>query len=152
MRICKLAFLLGIALLVGCGYTPRGYLNPSDGGVVIDIANDNPKLSQALKQQFALLGMQVDSDGNGTVRLEQIALQRYKLIGVLSEVRLVLSASASYRVGDVWHSYPVVVSHSYQHNEANLGVDDTEGEQMTRWLYQALASRVAEQYYALNSL
>lgn len=148
----KVFTLLLTILMAGCGYAPRDYLNPNSSGelVAIDIASNDSALTQALRRQFALLGIQTATDTQSDVRLNQIELQRYQLVGVLGEVRLVLSATASYNINGVWHTYPIVVSTSYQHNKADPNVDDPEGHQTTKWLHQALASRVAEQYYALR--
>lgn len=148
----KFLMLLLVLAVSSCGFTPRGYLNPSQSPplAAVDIASDDVALTQALKRQFTLLGMQTVNDAQSDVKLTHVELQRYQLAGVLSEVRLVLSAKASYAIDGVWHTYPIVVSKSYQHNKANLSVDDSEGEQALKWLQQTLASRVAEQYHALH--
>ena len=139
----------------GCGYSLRGYLNddstPLPSVVSIAITSDNPELTHALRQRFALLGMQTADSPAPTIRLNNLTFQRYKLVGILTEVRLALTGTATYTINGAPQTFVVTVSRSYQYNEANLSTADSEGAQVALWLYQDFASRVAEQYHALYS-
>ena len=88
-------------------------------------------------------------------------MQKYELVGVLTEVRLVLSADVTYQtlqteVSSTGSRMPVIVKspvqveRSYQFNEASVSVEDQQGEHVKDWLYDALARRITDQYVALS--
>ncbi|MGO1781316.1 MAG: hypothetical protein ACTHZO_03010, partial [Moraxellaceae bacterium] len=74
--------------------------------------------------------------------------------GVLTEIRLVLSADVSYQTMEddepVTLSNTIRVERSYQYNEASVSTDDQQGDQTRDWLYNSLARRITDQYVALS--
>ena len=108
------------------------------------------------------IGRQINSSDKqhtSTIRVENIRLKRYELVGVLTEVRLVLSADVFYETLNNTQGQPnepmtvknqVQVERTYQFDEASVSTDDKQGKQIEEWLYRNLAQRITDQYVALN--
>lgn len=163
------------AALSGCGFQLRGYDSPMlfDAAKTAVIIEDN-RLSFPLKlpltRRLETLGVNVIDNmvaadvvkNNQSVGAEPIAainvtnvrFKRYELVGVLTEIRLVLSANVTYQTikngQPVTLSNPIQVERSYQYNEASVSTDDLQGDQIRDWLYDSLARRITDQYVAIS--
>ncbi|PNK61924.1 hypothetical protein A6J60_010930 [Psychrobacter sp. FDAARGOS_221] len=162
-------------LLSGCGFHLRGYETPltySVSSAVLSI-DDDPvsfRLKQPLKEKLNSVGVQVADDVgrqvspndalySATIRVDNVEFRRYELVGILTEIRLVLSADVTYETIDTTNTrsnQPVIIKNTiqvertYQFDEASVSIEDKQGEQIQDWLYQNLAQRIADQYVALN--
>ena len=87
------------------------------------------------------------------ISVNNIRFKRYELVGVLTEIRLVISADVSYQALQngkvVTLTNPIQVERSYQYNEASVSTDDQQGDQVRDWLYDSLARRITDQYVAI---
>lgn len=146
-----ISLLLAVSL-TGCGFVLRGTQSPiAPTHQSLDIIfGDNaeahslkPHLIKTLQRQ----GVTVET-ANNRLTLKNIEYRRYELVGILTEVRLVLSAEVEYQLGERMYLYPVRAEHSYQHNDASVA-SDLQGERAKTWLYQQLAEQIAEQYHSL---
>lgn len=149
--------LIGISTLTlsACGFALRGTsastLAPlQDSKVQLHLPdNINARtLKQALTQHLQLLNIQTQDSTTNQITINNLQLRRYKLVGTLTEVRLVLSADISCQLADKSSSASVQVERSYQHNEASVVTLDQQGDKAQVWLYDDLAKRIAEQYRA----
>lgn len=158
------------SLLSGCGFHLRGYDAPlrfemAKTAIIIDDDRISFPLKLPLTHRLKSLGVDVvDSSAvkAAAVSNEQIAIinvdnirfKRYELVGVLTEIRLVLSADVTYKTMQngqpVTLNNPIQVERSYQYNEASVSTDDQQGTQIRDWLYDSLARRIADQYVAIN--
>ena len=161
------------SMLTGCGFQLRGYNAPlrfevAKTAVIIEDNRTSFPLKLPLTRRLESLGVEiVDSKSvadptNNAASAEQIAIinvnnirfKRYELVGVLTEIRLVLSADVTYKTmldgKPVTLTNPVQVERSYQYNEASVSTDDQQGGQIRDWLYDSLARRIADQYVAIN--
>ena len=169
-----LAIVGATASLSGCGFQLRGYDAPmlSDVAKTAVITEDNRTsfpLKLPLTKRLEVLGVDVITNmtladvanNNQKVGAETIAaitvnnvrFKRYELVGVLTEIRLVISADVSYQSMDngkpVTLTNPIQVERSYQYNEASVSTDDQQGDQIREWLYDSLARRITDQYVAI---
>lgn len=161
--------------LSGCGFQLRGYDSPMLFGVdrTAVIIEDN-RLSFPLKlpltRRLETLGVDVidnmtaenvvtNNQSNGAkpiaaINITNVRFKRYELVGVLTEIRLVLSANVTYQTTEngkpVTLSNPIQVERSYQYNEASVSTDDLQGDQIRDWLYDSLARRITDQYVAIS--
>lgn len=139
--------------------------------VQISMADDATSfpLKYPLQQQLGVLGIQsqissdptkgiqnsdIGTDIGSRIHISDVHFKRFELVGVLTEIRLVLSANVSYQV---WQdgqlttiSNPILIERSYQYNEASVNVEDQQGKQIQEWLYSNLARRISDQYMALS--
>ena len=161
--------------LSGCGFQLRGYETPmlldvAKTAVIIEDDRTSFPLKLPLTQRLKTLGAEVMSNmtlddvarNNRQAHAEPIAIidisnvrfKRYELVGVLTEIRLVLSADVSYQTFE--NGKPVIlknaiqVDRSYQYNEASVSTDDQQGDQIRDWLYERLARRITDQYIAIS--
>lgn len=161
--------------LSGCGFQLRGYETPmlldvAKTAVIIEDDRTSFPLKLPLTQRLKTLGAEVMSNmtlddvarNNRQAHAEPIAIidisnvrfKRYELVGVLTEIRLVLSADVSYQTFE--NGKPVIlknaiqVDRSYQYNEASVSTDDQQGDQIRDWLYERLARRITDQYVAIS--
>lgn len=161
--------------LSGCGFQLRGYETPmlldvAKTAVIIEDDRTSFPLKLPLTQRLKTLGAEVMSNmtlddvarNNRQAHAEPIAVidisnvrfKRYELVGVLTEIRLVLSADVSYQTFE--NGKPVIlknaiqVDRSYQYNEASVSTDDQQGDQIRDWLYERLARRITDQYIAIS--
>lgn len=162
------------ASLSGCGFQLRGYDAPmlfdvAKTAVIIEDNRTAFPLKLPLTKQLEALGVDVITNmtladvasNNQKIGTETIAaitvnnlrFKRYELVGVLTEIRLVISADVSYQSMDngklVTLTNPIQVERSYQYNEASVSTDDQQGEQIREWLYDSLARRITDQYVAI---
>jgi len=162
-------------VLSGCGFQLRGYETPmlldvAKTAVIIEDDRTSFPLKLPLTQRLKTLGAEVMSNmtlddvarNNRQAHAEPIAVidisnvrfKRYELVGVLTEIRLVLSADVSYQTFE--NGKPVIlknaiqVDRSYQYNEASVSTDDQQGDQIRDWLYERLARRITDQYVAIS--
>ncbi len=156
--------------LTGCGFHLRGFEAPLHFDVAKTVVNleDNKTafpLKLPLSKRLKALGvdvidgMSVSSDNLpaeplAAITVKNIQFRRYELVGVLTEIRLVLSADVTYQTlqnGEpVTLSNPIQVERSYQYNEASVSTEDQQGSQIRDWLYDSLARRISDQYVAIG--
>ncbi|MFA9485542.1 hypothetical protein LU276_03120 [Moraxella haemolytica] len=141
--------------LSACGFALRGTQNsvsasPLYATTSIILADNQEALAlkQPLSKQLQLLGITNQADATNTIKVDNLRFRRYELVGTLTEVRLVLMADVSYTINNQTHKHPIQVEQSYQYNEASIITLDQQGEKTKQWLYEHLAQRIAEQYYA----
>lgn len=173
------AVVVGAGSLSACGFHLQGYQAPmyfeaAKTAIVIDDDRTSFPLKRPLTRRLESLGVDVvDSlaliesgvSANDTTRLltnqdiatitvKNVRFKRYELVGVLTEIRLVLSADVTYNTiqnGEpVTLTNPIQVTRSYQYNEASVSTDDQQGEQIRDWLYDSLAQRITDQYVAIG--
>ena len=169
-----LAIVGATASLSGCGFQLRGYDAPmlfdvAKTAVIIEDNRTAFPLKLPLTKRLEALGVDVITNmtltdvasNNQNVGVETIAaitvnnvrFKRYELVGVLTEIRLVISADVSYQSIDngkpITLSNPIQVERSYQYNEASVSTDDQQGDQIREWLYDSLARRITDQYVAI---
>ncbi|MEC5210284.1 LPS-assembly lipoprotein [Psychrobacter sp. PL15] len=176
-----IAVLGTTSILTGCGFQLRGYDTPlrfdvAKTAVIIEDNRTSFPLKLPLTRRLEALGVDVvdsmtllENTSNPTVNnsanntnAEQIAIitvnnvrfKRYELVGVLTEIRLALSADVSYQTVQngqpVTLTNPIQIERSYQYNEASVSTDDQQGDQTRDWLYESLARRITDQYVALS--
>lgn len=158
------------SLLSGCGFQLRGYDAPlrfemAKTALIIDDSRTSFPLKLPLTHRLKSLGVDV-VEGDSTkdpaanngqiviIKVDNVRFKRYELVGVLTEIRLVISANVTYNTMQdgkpVTLSNPIQVERSYQYNEASVSTDDQQGTQIRDWLYESLARRIADQYVAIN--
>lgn len=161
--------VLGVSsLLTGCGFQLRGYdaplhFNVASTAIIIDDNRLSFPLKLPLTKRLESLGVTI-VDGSATpsntaepiatINVNNVRFKRYELVGVLTEIRLVLSADVTYQTlqdgKPVTLTNPMQVERSYQYNEASVSTDDQQGSQIRDWLYDSLSRRIADQYVAIN--
>ena len=162
------------ASLSGCGFQLRGYGAPmlfdvAKTAVIIEDNRTSFPLKLPLTKQLEALGVDVISNMTladvasnnqragaetiAAITVNNVRFKRYELVGVLTEIRLVISADVSYQSMDngkpVTLTNPIQVERSYQYNEASVSTDDQQGDQIRDWLYDSLARRITDQYVAI---
>lgn len=160
-KALALAFVVAAATsLSACGFALRGsdrtaaVIAPTNLSTQL-ILEDNQfalGLKRPLVKRLQLLGVSEQATAANTVKVDNLRLRRYELVGTLTEVRLVMMADVSYTIGGQTHRAPVQVEQSYQYNEASVVTVDQQGEKTKTRLYDHLAQRIAEQYYAKAKL
>lgn len=168
------AVLGSTAALSGCGFQLRGYDTPmlfdvAKTAVIIEDNRTSFPLKLPLTRRLEALGVEVtdnmtsadvtNNNKNATaepiaaISVNNIRFKRYELVGVLTEIRLVISADVSYQALQngkvVTLTNPIQVERSYQYNEASVSTDDQQGDQVRDWLYDSLARRITDQYVAI---
>ena len=161
--------------LSGCGFQLRGYDTPMLFGVAktaVIIEDNRTSFPLKLPLTRRLKTLSVDVIDNMTtadvvsnnqragaepiaaIDISNVRFKRYELVGVLTEIRLVLSANVSYQTIEngkpVTLSNPIQVERSYQYNDASVSTDDQQGDQVRDWLYDSLARRITDQYVAIS--
>ena len=170
--------VLGSAgLLTGCGFHLRGYDAPmqfdvAKTAILIEDNRISFPLKLPLTRRLQALGVDVvdgismiESAANSsvnnttaepiaTINISNVRFRNYELVGVLTEIRLVLSADVTYTTiqngQPVTLTNPIQVERSYQYNEASVNTDDQQGDQVRDWLYDSLARRITDQYVAIG--
>ncbi len=175
----KVLIMTGISasalLMSACGFQLRndGSANVAKNNTVVKAVKDAHKpviinsttdeVSAALKQpviqQLNMLGMtavtETDTTNNNypSIKIDEVNFRKYQLVGVLTEIRVVISAKVTYtylKNGKVnRHVQPLQLEKSYQFNKASVSAEDQQGEQIHGWLTEALARRIADQYFTL---
>ena len=169
-----LAIVGATASLSGCGFQLRGYDAPmlfdvAKTAIIIEDNRTSFPLKLPLTKRLQALGVDVidnmtlaDVANNNqklgaetiaAITVNNVRFKRYELVGVLTEIRLVMSADVSYQSIEngkpVTLTNPIQVERSYQYNEASVSTDDQQGEQIRDWLYDSLARRITDQYVAI---
>ena len=176
-----LSILGTAASLSACGFHLRGYDAPmrfdaAKTAIVIDDDRTSFPLKLPLTRQLEALGVDVvdsmalmttgqtgqtpvsvrnsSDEPIATITVDNVRFKRYELVGVLTEIRLVLSADVTYQTVQngkpVTLTNPIQVTRSYQYNEASVSTDDQQGIQIRDWLYDSLARRISDQYVAIG--
>ena len=160
--------------LSGCGFQLRGYDAPmlfdvNKTAVIIEDNRTSFPLKLPLVSRLKALGVEVidnmtlaDVANNNqkagaepiaAITVNNVRFKRYELVGVLTEIRLVMSADVSYQSVEngkpITLTNPIQVERSYQYNEASVSTDDQQGDQIRDWLYDSLARRITDQYVAI---
>lgn len=161
--------------LSGCGFQLRGYDTPmlfdvAKTAIIIEDDRTSFPLKLPLTRRLEALGVDVidnmtladvannnqsaDAVPIAAITVKDIRFKRYELVGVLTEIRLVLTADVSYQTVENGKSValanPIQVERSYQYNEASVSTDDQQGDQIRDWLYDSLARRITDQYVAIS--
>ncbi|SUD90166.1 LPS-assembly lipoprotein LptE [Psychrobacter phenylpyruvicus] len=163
-------------MLSSCGFHLRGYDSPITyvaQTTSLSLNDNDPtsfRLKQPLTERLNAVGVKVvdsigrqinssDKQYTSSIRVDNVKLKRYELVGVLTEVRLVLSADVFYETLNndqgqtnepITVKNQVQVERTYQFDEASVSTDDKQGKQIEEWLYTNLAQRITDQYVALN--
>lgn len=160
--------------LSGCGFQLRGYDAPmlfdvNKTAVIIEDNRTSFPLKLPLVSRLKALGVEVidnmtladvannnqkaSAEPIAAITVNNVRFKRYELVGVLTEIRLVMSADVSYQSIEngkpVTLTNPIQVERSYQYNEASVSTDDQQGDQIRDWLYDSLARRITDQYVAI---
>ena len=162
-------------VLTGCGFQLRGYESPmqfTNSSTLLMIDDDRTTflIKRPLIDRLEAIGVKV-VDGltmieqgqkellssgqfNSAIKVSNVRFKKYELVGVLTEVRQVISADVTYQVRQndqiTQVTNPIQVERSYQYNAASVSTEDQQGDQIKDWLYQNLARRITDQYVALN--
>lgn len=136
-----------------CGYQLRGF-NQATATQTIQVSWDNTvsgELKSALNTQLQAVGFKPNHSTFETadIALSNVQLQRHKLVGILTEVRLVLSADVYHKQNNK-QKQTLRLTRSYQYNEAGVTTADGESARVQSWLYQDLAKQIADQQYAFS--
>lgn len=178
LAVVPMIALLGTtSILTGCGFQLRGYDAPLrfdvvKTAVIIEDNRTSFPLKLPLIRRLEALGIDVvdnmaliesasntatnnaDAEQIATITVKNVRFKRYELVGVLTEIRLALSADVSYQTiqdgRPVTLSNPIQIERSYQYNEGSVSTDDQQGDQTRDWLYDSLARRITDQYVALS--
>lgn len=160
---CTLFLMMALGSLSACGFALRGTeqhshtANPMAHLVKINIDGNHQIFGERLSQKLYHLGFtQANSPSNQAdnapqIHIQNIQLKSYRLVGILTEIRMVLTATAHYHLpnGEV-HTAPLLVERSYQYNENNVSASNRQAVQVEQWLYESLATRISEQYGTLS--
>lgn len=174
-----IAVLSTTSILTGCGFHLRGYDVPLSfdsvkTAVIIEDNRTSFPLKLPLTRRLEALGIDVvdsmamienasnssnaadntDAEQMANITVNNVRFKRYELVGVLTEIRVVLSAVVTYQTiqdgQPVTLTNPIQVERSYQYNEASVSTDDQQGSQIRDWLYDSLARRITDQYVAIG--
>lgn len=175
-------FILASVLLSqvsACGFHLRGYSSPMSQHIpttrlVFGTSPEDLAVKSALKRQFSQLSVSVkDNEITATttaaeisqanansatmqpsITVSNIRLQTYQLRGILTEIRMVMSADVSYVTPHngqlITTKNNIQVQRSYQYDQATVATDNPQADQIKVWLYDNLAQRIADQYMALT--
>lgn len=144
--------VLSTLTLSGCGFALRGMskdlqIAPAHQTVQLNLddSQENLHLKQAITKHLKLMHLSTGLSTN-QIRVDNLHFRRYELVGTLTEIRLVLSATVKIMVGDKTTTTVMQVEQSYQYNEASVITLDQQGEESKGWLYDQLGERIAERY------
>ena len=170
LRIILSSVLL--SQLPACGFHLRGYDTPMSQNIPTTelIFKNSPEdyaVKNALKKQLEQLSIKtqdtilpndksvtIQATSPASIEVKNIRLQNYQLRGILTEIRMVLSADVTYRA--IENGQPrtltntIQVQRSYQYDQGVVATDNPQAEQIKVWLYENLAQRIADQYMALS--
>lgn len=168
--ICNAALLTSTLAITACGFQLRGYqTNDLTGSqsiqasqVALQIANNktNNKIKVPLTRQLTQLGVYVHTKPTAqtdisAIKVENIRFRKYELVGILTEVRIVLTADVSYRINNngkiANHTQHLQVENSYQYNEASVSIEDQQAQYVRNGLYNTIARQITDQYIALTA-
>lgn len=175
IRLSRLARGIGmvavITVMSGCGYQLRDYERqhlahldaPVHRTFVLSFGSGShhDELARLLQQKLRALGMQqlqgihASAQTQQKIHIDALNFRQFKLVGVLSEIRVVLSAKVYYQWqaadGSIQnHEDTLQVASSYQYNEADISTHDAQNTQVRHTLTDTLATRISEQYHSLS--
>ena len=171
LTTCTMAAMVAFTITIsGCGFHLRGYNAPmqfSVKHVILKLDDDRTSfdLKLPLTRQLESVGIQVvdnigkkintaNQTSTAIISINNVHFKKYELVGILTEIRLLLSADVTYQMTingeEVVITNPIQVERSYQYNKASVNVADQQGAQIRDWLYDNLAQQIADQYIALN--
>lgn len=154
-RLAVSTLCVSVLALSGCGFALRGtqQLHTPVAHQTVQLSLDDNQeslhLKQAMTKHLSMMGLQHGVSTN-QIDVQNLKFRRYKLIGTLTEVRLVLSANITIRMGETATSMPMQVEQSYQYNEASVVTLDQQGEESKKWLYDQLGERIVARYRAMT--
>ncbi|MBS9780661.1 MAG: hypothetical protein KGV51_08550 [Moraxellaceae bacterium] len=156
--------------LSACGWQLRGSQQANNANPYFLAENANNKvflqikgkdegnvMRSALQKELMTLGVVLadNAEGVNEITIDSIKLQKYELVGVLTEIRLVMTVEVSYQVwkeGRLQTTKQVLqVERSYQHNKASVSFGNRQSKRVKAWLYKDIAQQITEQYFALNA-
>lgn len=97
----------------------------------------------------------LDSLGTANrIIIDDVSIQKYQLAGLLTEVRLTMTAKVRYQIQNKDNTTTtlnriLMVERSYQYNQTSVSVEDLQRIQTEGDLYDAMAQRISDQYHAL---
>lgn len=164
---------VSVTQLTACGFALRGYHTPDNhltnlpSAVPVTLFFGNNQadfaVKRALRNQLEQLNIAqsdtspLNATANTTapsIQVSNITLNTYQLRGILTEIRMVLSADVRYHIlqngTPKFITNTIQVQRSYQYNQASVSTDNPQAEQIKVWLYDNLAQRIADQYLAIN--
>lgn len=163
----KILFVLTLASqLSACGFSLRGSQSPivmtsAPVSFIFGNQQEDFAVKRALRNQFEQINIPVSDTTSvspatrvPSIQVANIKLQNYQLRGILTEIRIVLSADVRYRIME--NGSPKVITNniqvqrSYQYDQASVSTDNPQAEQIKLWLYDNLAERITDQYVALS--
>ena len=171
LTACAMATIVStVTAMSGCGFHLRGYDTPMQfevKNVILRLNDDRTSfaLKLPLTHQLESVGVHVVDDigkkinsanhtTTATISIDNVHFKKYELVGILTEIRYLLSADVTYQLTingeEVVISNPIQVERSYQYNKASVNVEDQQGAQIRDWLYEHLAQQIADQYIALS--
>lgn len=162
--------ILSLGTLTACGYQLRGntltQVNNKLTPIVVQMDNSVERdFQHRLSEQLHLLGYaptnhnrpqpntpnsDISPDTSPNISINNLQLQRYTLVGVLTEVRLIASADVVYRTQTGTYQHQMQSTRSYQYNEATPASSDAQSSHTQAILYNDLARRIGEQYHTLT--
>lgn len=155
-------FAIFTTQMTGCGFTLRGYDNQivqTNQTIGLNFGNNlaDIQLKNAVKEKLNQLSIKTISDTGNTahIQVKNIELQQFQLRGVLTEIRMVMSADVSYHLikdgKTIEKSNRLQAQRSYQYDQASVNIDNPQADQIQNWLYDNLAQQIADQYITLQS-
>lgn len=168
----NVAFVMSLLCLAGglsgCGFRLQGINGSAEmldqQAREVQLKMDNGQtdflLKQSLEQHLQRFSVKTTTLASTTsspynqIDIRNVQFQKYQLAGVLTEVRLILSANVQYHIMQnaqpVIISNPIQVEQSYQYNQASVNIDDPQQQQVKQGLYDAMAQQIADQYFAIS--
>lgn len=136
--------------LSACGFALRGTTSSAHSHQqTVALQSSDTLLENHLKKELALIGTHLGTS-NDKIIIHHTNIARYELIGVLTEIRLVLSTTVQYQITNKTHNQTLLATKSYQYNEADVSTQDKEESRVREWLYTDMARQISEQYYTLS--
>lgn len=161
MRLSRYLLVIFLPLLISlllpaCGYHLRGSTsNPvqlAESYKHVQLIYDDKidaRIADKLTESLLQSGISPAQQSDNQIKISQLKFHQLELVGVLSEVQVVLNAQVDFKIQDRYIRLPLQVMHSYQLNEAAVTTNDQQGLQVRTWLQDILAEQIAQRYYAL---
>lgn len=146
--------LLGILSITGCGFELRKPLQQVQAtqSLQLILPSDMSQTdSLSIHEQLHLMGyIPLDAQEPMVIKIQKASIRRYELFGILTEIRLILTADVSYQIKGKTHQSTLSVSQSYQYDKSKLTSHDKQYEQVKASLFADLARQIGEQYRILS--
>lgn len=159
MRAFQFIYILFFSFLItGCGFHLRGSKKPTFNNPNISLSVAQNKKNKRLKEQIVLkltrLGAVISENTDNheimvnktKVNISNIKLTKHKLVGTLTEVRLILTADvniSSYNKAQ--RNQKIQTQRSYQLNQATVNTNNAEQDNLVSLMYQEMAEKVSHQ-------